>query len=139
MDSWVGKIPWRRDRLPTPVFLGFRCGSTGKESGCDAGDLHSVSGLGRSPGEGKGYPVQRSGLENSTDCIDHGVAKSQTQLSNFHFHFHFQSKGQDTTDTSQQALTTDTFSDDTFRFHSLGSLVLNTVGGNPCSFHLFIF
>ena len=71
------------------------------------------------------------------DCVVHGVAKSQTQLSNFHFHFHFQIKGQDTTGTSQQALTTDTFSDD--RLHSLGSLVLNTVGGNPCSFHLFIF
>ena len=71
------------------------------------------------------------------DCVVHVVAKSQTQLNNFHFHFHFQSKGQDTTNTSQQALTTDTFSDD--RFHNLSSLVLNTVGVNPCSFHLFIF
>ena len=87
MDSWVGKIPWRRDRLPTPVFLGFRCGSTGKESGCDAGDLHSVSGLGRSPGEGKGYPLQYSVLEISMDRTVFGVEKSQTQLSDFHFHY----------------------------------------------------
>ena len=47
-------------------------------------DLGSISGLGRSPGEGKGYPLQYSGLENSMDCIVHGVAKNQTQLSNFH-------------------------------------------------------
>ena len=48
-------------------------------------DLGSIPGLGRSPGEGKGYPLQYSGLENSMDCIVHGVTKSQTQLSNFHF------------------------------------------------------
>ena len=58
--SWVGKIPWRRDRLPTPVFLGFFCGSAGKESACNVGDLGSTPGLGRSPGEGKGYPLQYS-------------------------------------------------------------------------------
>ena len=51
-DSWVRKIPWRRDRLPTPVFLGFPCGSDGKESTCNAGDLGSVPQLGRSPGGG---------------------------------------------------------------------------------------
>ena len=67
MELWVGKISWRRDRLPTPVFLGFPCGSAGKESACSAGDLGSVPGLGRSPGEGKGYPFQYSGLENSMD------------------------------------------------------------------------
>ena len=83
-DPWVGKICWRRDRLPTPVFLGFLCGSAGKES-CNAGDLGSVPGLGRSPGHGKGYPLQYSGLENSMDCIVHGLAKSQTPLSDFHF------------------------------------------------------
>ena len=44
-----------------------------------------IPGLGRSPGEGKGFPLQYSGLENSTDCIVHGVAKSQTQLSDSHF------------------------------------------------------
>ena len=53
------------------------------------GDLVLIPGLGRSPGEGKGYPFQYSGLENSMDCIVHGVTKSRTQLSNFHFHFHF--------------------------------------------------
>ena len=53
-------------------------GSVGKESAYNAGDLGSVPGLGRSPGEGKGYPLQYSGLENSMDCIVHGVTKSQT-------------------------------------------------------------
>ena len=83
-DSLVRKIPWRKERLPTPVFLSFPCGSAGKESACNAGDLGSIPGLGRSPGEGKGYPLQYSGLENSTDCIVHGVAKGRTRLSDFH-------------------------------------------------------
>ena len=48
-----------------------------------------IPGLGRSPGGGKGYPLQHSSLEPSMDYIVHGVAKSQTELSNFHFHFHF--------------------------------------------------
>ena len=61
-------------------FLGFPCGSAGKESACNAGDLGVIPGLGRSPGEGKGYPLQYSGLENSMDCIVHGVTKSHTQL-----------------------------------------------------------
>ena len=69
LDSWVRKICWRRDRLPTPVFLGFPDGSADKESACNAGDLGCIPGLGRSPGEGKGYPLQYSGLENSMDCI----------------------------------------------------------------------
>ena len=64
------------------------CGSAGKESTYNLGDLGSFPGLGRSPGKGKGYPLQYSGLENSMDCIVHGVAKSHTQLSDFHFHFH---------------------------------------------------
>ena len=68
-----------------PVFLVFSCGSAGKESACNAGDLGSIPGLGRSPGEGKGYPFQYSGLENFMDCIVHGVAKSRTRLSNFDF------------------------------------------------------
>ena len=72
--------------LPTPVSLGFPCGSAGKESACNAGDLCSIPELGRSPGEGKGYPLQYFGLENPRDCIVPGVAKSQTQLSDFHFH-----------------------------------------------------
>ena len=84
-DSWVRKIPWRRDGLPTPVLLGFPCASAGKEYACNSGDLGLVPGLGRSPGEGKAYPLQYSGLENSMDCIVHGVAKSWTRLSNFCF------------------------------------------------------
>ena len=57
------KIHWRRDRLPTPVFLGFPGGSDGKESTCNVGNLGSIPGLGRSPGEGNGYPIQYSGLK----------------------------------------------------------------------------
>jgi len=75
--------------LPTPLFLDLPCGSAGKESDSNVGDLGSIPGLGRSPGEGKGHPLQYYGLENSMDYIDHGVAKSQTQLSYFHFHFVF--------------------------------------------------
>ena len=56
-NSWVGKIRWKRDRLPTPVFLGFRCGSTGKESTCNAGDVGSIPRSGRST-EGNSYPLQ---------------------------------------------------------------------------------
>ena len=64
--------------------MGFPCDSAGKESACNAGDLGSIPGLGRSPGEGKGYPPQYSGLENSMDLIIHGVTKSWTLLSDFH-------------------------------------------------------
>ena len=56
---------------------GFPGGSDGKESACNAGDLGLIPGLGRSPGEGKGYPLQYFGLENSMDCIAHGVTKSR--------------------------------------------------------------
>ena len=66
-NSWVGKICWRNDRLLNPLFLGFPGGSAVKESACNAGDLGSNYGLGRPPGEGKGYPFQYSGLENSMD------------------------------------------------------------------------
>ena len=76
----------RRDRLPTWVFLGFVCASAGKEFACDAGDLGLIPELGRSPGEGKGYPLQYSCLKNSMDWIVLGVAKSQTWPSDFHFH-----------------------------------------------------
>ena len=65
--------------------MGFPCGSAGKESTCNAGDLGSIPELGRSPREGKGYPLQYSGLENSMECTVHGVTKSQTRLSDFHF------------------------------------------------------
>ena len=62
----------------------FPCGSAGKESSCNVGDVGSIPGLGRSPEEGKGYyPLQYSGLENSMDFIVHGVAKSLARLSNF--------------------------------------------------------
>ena len=71
--------------MPTPVFLDFPCGSTGTESACKTGGLGLIPGLRRSPGEGKGYPLQYSGLENFMDCIVHGVAKSRTRLSDFHY------------------------------------------------------
>ena len=58
--------------------LGFPCGSAGKESACNAGDLGLIPGLGRSPGEEKGYPLQYSGLEISIDCIVHVVTESDT-------------------------------------------------------------
>ena len=74
--------------LATPVFLDFPCGSAGKESACNVGDLTLIPVLGRSPGEGKGYPLQYSGLENAMGCIVHGLAKSPG-LSDFTFTFSF--------------------------------------------------
>ena len=65
----------------------YDCDSAGKESACNAGDVGLIPGFGRSPGEGKGYPLQYSGLENSMDCIVHWVAKHWTQLSDFHLWF----------------------------------------------------
>ena len=56
--------------------MGFPGSSAGKELACNAGDLGSIPGLGRPPGEGNGYLLQYSGLENSMDCIVHGVTKS---------------------------------------------------------------
>ena len=87
---WVGKIPWRSSRLSTPVFLGFPGGSDGKESFCSAGDLGLIPGLGRSPGERNGYPLQYSDLENSVDrgawqATVYGVSKGWTRLNDFHF------------------------------------------------------
>ena len=67
---------------------GFLGGLDGIESTCNEGDLSSIPDLGRSPGEGKGYLLQYSGLENSMDCIVYGVANSQTRLSDFHTHTH---------------------------------------------------
>ena len=120
-NPWVGKRPWRRKWQPAPVFLprkfhrqrnpwvckeldmteltciikvqvSFPGSSVGKESAFNAGDLGSNPGLGRSPGEGNGNPLQYSCLENPMDrgawwAIVHRVAKSRTQLSDFHFHF----------------------------------------------------
>ena len=67
------------------VSLTMLCGSAGEESTCNAGDLGLIPGLGRYPGERKGYPLQYSHLENSMDCIVRGVTKSRTWLSDFHF------------------------------------------------------
>ena len=74
--------------IRTMDWLGFPCGSAGKESTSNAGDLGSIPGLGISPAEGKGTLLQYSGLENSMDCIVHGVAKNEKWLSNFYFHIH---------------------------------------------------
>ena len=60
--------------------MGFPCGSAGKESACNAGYLGSIPGLGRSPGEENGDPLQYSGLENSMDSIVPGVAESDTTV-----------------------------------------------------------
>ena len=78
-----------RDQTCAP-WLGFPGGSAGKESTCNVGDLGLLPGLGRSPGEGKGYPLQCFGPENSTDCIVHRVTKSRTRLSDFDFPLHWQ-------------------------------------------------
>ena len=85
IQSWVGKIPWRRDRLPTPVLLGFPGGLDGKESAYNATDLGSIPGLRKSPRGGHGNPLQHSGLENAMDrgarwATVHEVAKSQTEV-----------------------------------------------------------
>jgi len=67
--------------------MDFPHSSVGKDSAWNAGDPHLIPGSGRSAGEGKGYPLRYSGLKNSMERIVHGVANSQTQLSDFHFHF----------------------------------------------------
>ena len=77
--------PLEKDRITTPVFLGFPGGSDSKESSCNAGDLGSIPGLGISPGGGHGNPLQYSCLENPMDrggwrATVHGVTKSWTQL-----------------------------------------------------------
>ena len=84
-DSWVGKIHWRKDSLPTSVFWGFPGGSAGKKPTCHVGDMGLIPGLGRSLGEGKGYPLCYSSLENSMHCIVRGVPKGQTGLRNLYF------------------------------------------------------
>ena len=84
--------------------MDFPCGSAGRESVCNVGDLGSIPGLGRSPGEGKDDLLQYSGLENSIDCIVHGIAKSQTRLSDFFIHFIFNVKSKSLTLNSKQTL-----------------------------------
>ena len=61
--------------VKTDILRGFPCGSASKESACNVGELGSIPGLERSPGEGKSYPLQYSGLENSMDCIVQGLQK----------------------------------------------------------------
>ena len=80
---------WGSNNQRTLYFFceSFPCGLAGKESNCNVGNLDLIPGLGRSPGERKGYPLQYSGLENSMDCIVHAVAKSPTRLRDFHFFF----------------------------------------------------
>ena len=78
-------IAWRKFIAESSEGLVFPCGLAGKESACDMEDLGLIPGLGRSPGEGKGYPLQYSGLENAMDYIVHGEAKSRTRVSDFHF------------------------------------------------------
>ena len=82
-DSTLSHLTKPKSRTPESSLVG-------KESACNAGDPGSIPGLGRSAGEGNGYPLQYSGLENSMDrgawqVTVHGVAKSRTQLSDFHF------------------------------------------------------
>ena len=87
--------PWGRKESDTTeqlsqdvyeyVYEGFPHSLVGKEYTCNAGDPSSIPGSGRPTGEGIGYPLQYSGLENSIDCIVHGVTKSRTRLSGFHF------------------------------------------------------
>jgi hypothetical protein len=77
-ETWIGKCTL------VCIKQGFPGGSAGQEYACNAGDLGSIPWLGRSPGEGKGYPLQYSGLENSMDYTVLGVTKSRTRLSNFH-------------------------------------------------------
>ena len=84
-ETWVQSLGWEdpleKGKATHSSILGLPWWLS-----CNVGDLGSIPGLGRSPGEGKSYPPQYSGLENSMDCVVHGVAKSRTQLSNFHFH-----------------------------------------------------
>ena len=80
------EFPWRRDKLPTPIFLGFPGGSAGKEP--PATWETWVQSLSWEDPLENSYPLQYSGLENSMDCIVPGVAKSQTQLSNLQLHLH---------------------------------------------------
>ena len=88
--TWSFQMLQVRQEIQSVIVLsseqkGLPCGSAGKETACNAGDLGLIPGLRRSPGERKGYPLQYSGLENSMDCTVHGVpwTQSQTQLNDF--------------------------------------------------------
>ena len=86
-ETWIRSLGWEdpleKRRLPTPVWLGSPCGSAGEESACSAGDLGSVSGLGRSPGEGTGYPLWCSGLEDPMGS--QRFRHDEATFSSFHF------------------------------------------------------
>ena len=97
LRHWLALWPWLHPSfrgLPLPYLaivsslmagtMGLPVDSAGKESACNAGNPGLIPGLGRSSGEGIGYPIQYSGLESSMDCIVHGVAKSRKRLSDFH-------------------------------------------------------
>ena len=85
LGQWViTPVDQNCDIRPPQSLKGFLCGSADKESTCNVGDLSSIPGLGRPPGERKGYPLQYSDLENSMDCRVHGVSNSWTWLSDFH-------------------------------------------------------
>ena len=77
-DFWVGKFPWRRDRLPTPVFLGFPGGSDDEESACNAGDASSIPGSGSSPGEGIDYPFRYSWVFLAAQMVKNPPAMQET-------------------------------------------------------------
>ena len=96
--------PLEKGQATYSSILGSSCGSAGKEHAHNVGDLGLIPGLGRSPGEGKGYPLQYFGLEKSMDCIVHRVAESQTWLSDFHFHW---LESQDSTVKGSRALSKD--------------------------------
>ena len=83
-ETLVQFLGWE-DLLPTPVFLGFSCGSAGKESACDVGDLGSIPGLGRSPGEGKAIHSSIQAWRIPW-TVQYMGSQSWTQLSDFHFH-----------------------------------------------------
>ena len=76
LATWEAGDQFPADAKGRLFSLGFLHGLAGKESACNVGNLGLIPGLGRSPGEGKGYPLQYSGLENSMDCIVHAVTKS---------------------------------------------------------------
>ena len=84
-NSWVGDIRWRRDKLPTSVFLGIFYGLSGKESACNVGDLGLIPGLRRSPWRRERLPIPVFWPGEFMDCIVHGFTKSHAQLNNFHF------------------------------------------------------
>ena len=92
-DPWVRKIPWRRNRLPTSVLLGFPGGSEGKEFAYGAGDLGSIPGLGRSPGEGMAthssiLAWRIPWMEEPGRLQSMGSQRARNRNGNYHLHHH---------------------------------------------------